>query len=51
MSSEVLQRELELLRLAPELNLDHDGRLQRHGDVGRHDGQVRLTDVMEQVGK
>jgi hypothetical protein len=44
-SSEILQRQLELLRLAAEQDLHHDGRVQSHGDVisRRHDGRVRLA--------
>ncbi len=48
-SSEILQRQLELLRLAAEEDFDHDGRLHSHGDVvcRRHDGRVRLERVEE----
>jgi hypothetical protein len=45
MSPKVLQRQLELLRLAAKQDLDDDGRVQRHGDVvsRRHDGRARLA--------
>ena len=36
LSSKVLERELELLGLATEQDLDHDGRVQRYGYIGRH---------------
>jgi hypothetical protein len=50
MGAEVLQRQLEFLRLAAKQNLDHDGRVQRHGHVGgRHGGQVRLTTGSSEV--
>lgn len=47
MRSEVLEWQLELLRLATEQDLDDDGRVQRHGYVGRHGGRERLTDVID----
>jgi hypothetical protein len=51
MGAEVLQRQLELLGLAAEQDLDHDGRVQSHGHVGgRHGGQVRLINVISDVG-
>jgi hypothetical protein len=45
MSSEILQRQFELLGLAAEQDLDYDGRVQVHGDVvgRRHDRRVRLA--------
>jgi hypothetical protein len=47
MRAEILQRQLELLRLAAELDLHHDGRVQRHGDIGRRrHGAVRLIGVI-----
>lgn len=44
MGSKVLQRQLELLRLAVEHDLDDDGRVERDGGGGggRHDGRTRL---------
>lgn len=52
MGAEVLQRQLELLGLATEQNLDHDGCVQSHGHVGcRHGGRVRLINVISDVGK
>ena len=39
--AEVTQRHLEAARAAGELDLDHDERVQRHGDVGRrHAGRL-----------
>jgi hypothetical protein len=46
MRAEILQWQLELLRLPTKQELHHDGRLQRHGYIGRHSGRVRLTDVI-----
>ena len=43
--SEVLERQLELLALAAEQDLDHNGRVQRHRHVGGHGGRMRLTDA------
>jgi len=49
MCSEILQRELELLGLASEEDLDHDERLERNGggDSGRHMGRIRLAEAAD----
>lgn len=39
MGSQVLEGQLELLRLAAEQDLDDDGGVERDGDVGRHGGR------------
>jgi hypothetical protein len=49
MGSKILERQLELSGVAAEEHLDHDGRVQRHGNVGRrHGGQVRLIEAISE---
>lgn len=44
LGTEVSQRDLELLAVSLELDLDDNERVERHWDVGGHGGQrVRLT--------